>query len=1072
MDQKVIVEMSIIVFFLILLHRYKVFQILEIKVLSLLAAIFMCSIFLVFLNNIWNSDKTKIYVNMPSITFMKDFYNEFYEKYNGKHVSYIDINNFWENELKEVNIFEKNQSEILIKNIDEAFSEVFSDNNGKVNNFHKIEDFSLGSFFNNEISMFLKKISKIFVPIIIIYIIYQIFILPRYCNIIEKQIKSYGHVLMGKNTLEDILISVNVITKNTWKKSNLCSFMLREIHNKKNGLYFLIGQAGEGKSVALRQLTLMIIGEMKRVTYRKKIRLMKVPILISIPEINSFEETKFTEQICKKIIQISLGKKFSFLSNQIYSYFKYIFIFLLNNGNLFYLLDGYDEINESKRYAFVRMLEKMKRKYNNCIFIVSSRTYVFMEDNYPILRTGTVLNLSLLSKDQIYEFINKWSFNHKQASELYHRISVNTQLVNLASNPLVLTLICYMFDKNVKIEHNTILEFYIEASRCILKTWEEDKTIQKRIKLPINVKEEALSALAYFQLNNHQSTWSSKKDVIKSFKECAEKNGILPINILDEISMQAGILECVSNKFYRFYHRSFYEFYSAMYMFNNNINIEILENDVELHCNIISFYLLFKSDIELTNKMLKNHSDKQKFISQIIRFCDVNDEEFIIKYISKYLENIDEKNTNSFKDVGELAKRYPIIQGMVRNKLNQIYKCKNSTDLIKENCFITYTYFESVTFLTQYLFDNFSSKNVIEIILMADDTIDKVIYNLANANLGKEYLCEIFDGLSLAYKYDLLFRIMIGSKDERVKQWIMGCFLQCTKEKVFLEWLEDKELILNEKKDTVIQINSFIKKYGWCNRKFSSSVITNFYVIIWHTLELLDDKNYRFDLNKIDNNMKFIITYLKNVKNPIEIRNYLIDINNYKVVSLVEFDYHWKRVSKKKIKVFGKDPILMNNITAFAIMASNIVLMFYYLLITVDLPVSLLNRSHLEKLLVETFFVNTELFKKYDVTIIQISKYIKFNTLYFLIVITMNIVQKFLHNCLSQITFKKYYIIYHFLIALALIDLYCIIISEVNFRCCYVILSCFLMLIGIVQHKNNYPAFKNPLFTEIRQFLC
>ena len=112
--------------------------------------------------------------------------------------------------------------------------------------------------------------------------------------------------------------------------------------------------------------------------------------------------------------------------------------------------------------------------------------------------------------------------------------------------------------------------------------------------------------------------------------------------------MQAGILECVSNTLYRFYHRSFYEFYSAMYMFNNNISIEMLENDVELHCNLISFYLLLKNDTKLTTKMLKNHSDKQKFVSQIICFCDIDNDEFVIKYIGKYLENIDERNTNSF----------------------------------------------------------------------------------------------------------------------------------------------------------------------------------------------------------------------------------------------------------------------------------------------------------------------------------------------------------------------------------------------------------------------------------------
>lgn len=295
-------------------------------------------------------------------------------------------------------------------------------------------------------------------------------------------------------------------------------------------------------------------------------------------------------------------------------------------------MDGYDEINENKRYEFTRLLEKMQHEYSKCIFIVSSRTYVFREDKYPVLRAGTILNLSALSKEQMYEFINKWNFKRKNGKELYHKILVSPQLDHLASNVLILTLICYMFDCNVKIEHDTIVDFYIEASKCLLESWEKDKRIQKRTELPLRVKEEALAAFAYYQLRNSE-TWTCRSKIVESIKECADKYGNTPDDILKEISLQASILEITPKGKYRFYHRSFYEFYAALYMANNGINLDIVENEVELHCNLISFYLSLKKDIQFTTKILHRHKDKQKFVSQIIRYCEIDDKVFVSEHI-------------------------------------------------------------------------------------------------------------------------------------------------------------------------------------------------------------------------------------------------------------------------------------------------------------------------------------------------------------------------------------------------------------------------------------------------------
>lgn len=346
------------------------------------------------------------------------------------------------------------------------------------------------------------------------------------------------------------------------------------------------------------------------------------------------------------------------------------------------------------------------------------------------------------------------------------------------------------------------------------------------------------------------------------------------------------------------------------------------------------------------------------------------------------MENIEHGNIEMFKEVGELAQRYPYTRDVVRKKMNLIYE-RGETTQVKQNCFIALTYFENSNLLAKFLVDDFSPEEIVEIILMADDTFDHVIYYLADENLDVSYLKEIFEGVARAYKYDLLFRMMAGRDKYEIKKLIMGTFLHCTTDAIFLEWVEDKELLKYEDDETADQIHRYIRKYGWCNGRFSPSLVMNLYVIIWYTMKLLDDKRYHFELDKINNGVKFIVTYLKNIDRKQQVKNYLIDIRGFKAITLVEFDFHWKKANRKKLNTLSKDPIFMNRLMLMSVFLSNIATAFYYLSRTIDAPMLLRKRALLEKLLAESFFINCNIFKGYDILDLQISRYMKLNSSFF-----------------------------------------------------------------------------------------
>ena len=58
----------------------------------------------------------------------------------------------------------------------------------------------------------------------------------------------------------------------------------------------------------------------------------------------------------------------------------------------------------------------------------------------------------------------------------------------LASNPLLLTLIAYLYEHSELNEPESIADFYQKALTCLLDKWEDEKKILKRTKVDLDIK--------------------------------------------------------------------------------------------------------------------------------------------------------------------------------------------------------------------------------------------------------------------------------------------------------------------------------------------------------------------------------------------------------------------------------------------------------------------------------------------------------------------------------------------------------------------------------------------------------
>lgn len=66
--------------------------------------------------------------------------------------------------------------------------------------------------------------------------------------------------------------------------------------------------------------------------------------------------------------------------------------------------------------------------------------------------------------------------------------------------------------------------------------------------------------------------------------------------MLDEIYLYSGLLERAKPKYYKFYHRSFYEFFLAKYLLRNEEAMKEVSRKSTQNYNVLFFYYALSKD--------------------------------------------------------------------------------------------------------------------------------------------------------------------------------------------------------------------------------------------------------------------------------------------------------------------------------------------------------------------------------------------------------------------------------------------------------------------------------------------
>lgn len=267
---------------------------------------------------------------------------------------------------------------------------------------------------------------------------------------------------------------------------------------------------------------------------------------------------------------------------------------LKENGGISYFIDGLDEVQDSEQKKSINQkITEFVKDAEACKYILTSRKVGLNEEFFKSMDFA-IKEIAPLSKSSIESYINNWyevvgkipgdthHYYKQRARELIASIisQNNSQLLNLAGNPLLLTIIVILHHHGINPPTNRAM-LYSEITKTLLVTWMERRNFE--IKYPADYLNNFFSRVAFEIVTNGYSTMAISESKLKAMyaeylsDSYEGDDGDKVESFIRYISDDAGILSpqgfLNNEKLYGFLmHRQIAEYYAAL----------ALENELEL----------------------------------------------------------------------------------------------------------------------------------------------------------------------------------------------------------------------------------------------------------------------------------------------------------------------------------------------------------------------------------------------------------------------------------------------------------------------------------------------------------
>ncbi len=246
---------------------------------------------------------------------------------------------------------------------------------------------------------------------------------------------------------------------------------------------------------------------------------------------------------------------------------------ILDPGRALILLDGLDEVRETDASRVLQQIQQFAERYPGNAFVITcriaAREYAFQQ--------FTEVEVADFDAAQIADVSGKW-FRAKQdevkATRFLAQLKANPPIRDLASSPLLLTLLCLVFEDSGDFPANRA-ELYQSGVDVLLKKWDTKRNIERDQvykKLSLKRKEDLLSQIAWrtFAAGNYFFKQKDVEQQIRAFIEnlpgASTDEDTLNLDseaVLKSIEAQHGLFVERARGIYSFSHLTFHEYFAA-----------------------------------------------------------------------------------------------------------------------------------------------------------------------------------------------------------------------------------------------------------------------------------------------------------------------------------------------------------------------------------------------------------------------------------------------------------------------------------------------------------------------------
>jgi hypothetical protein len=309
----------------------------------------------------------------------------------------------------------------------------------------------------------------------------------------------------------------------------------------------VLGQPGAGKSMLLKSIVLAYADD------RLRLAGTPVPVLLELSRLNTPGPS-----VESLLVDMFAANDFPRAERFVRS--------ALGAGQLLLLFDGLDEVGAARRPAVVEEIRKLLAD-NKCPALITCRTHVYEQQFLD--ETEGALHIQELVDRQIRRFLGSWERflpAEKSIEQLLGTLYARPHILALARNPLLLTIMAYLYTDTDMILPHSRAEFYDQAADVLLRQWKQERNSFRAAD-----KRHILEHVALFnqtQVGSQPDRLSIERSTVLARIVEALPDVNLEVAaaapLLDEIIERSGLLLAIDGgERYQFAHLTVQEFFAA-----------------------------------------------------------------------------------------------------------------------------------------------------------------------------------------------------------------------------------------------------------------------------------------------------------------------------------------------------------------------------------------------------------------------------------------------------------------------------------------------------------------------------